>query len=376
MRVRLIKLIDFVLRFLIRYLYLIPKNIMKLPFQKELYRHESYYPEKKQKPVAMIFFEQCLQILKYSTPNGYYFMYGFDVKNRKQQSDYIHYTPFMERRDLLNLSFPHNSSCILRNKIYFGIFAKSLGISTVENVAYVEDGMFFLFGKQKKCSVEDFVNLGDCSLFCKSMDGECGEGIFSLKIQQGTIYYNQQIISIDVFKKCLSGRKILFQEYVRQHPVMARLYDKSINTIRLVTIKNLSENRIVTIPAILRIGANGSIVDNTSRGGIAVGLDLDTGRLDEYGFYKPEYGLKTEKHPNSDIPFATVVIPYVKEAVEQAMFLHSMLSDVHSIGWDIAIGEEGPIFIEGNDNWEINGHQDGKHGLKKEFEAYFFSKKK
>ena len=37
------------------------------------------------------------------------------------------------------------------------------------------------------------------------------------------------------------------------------------------------------------------------------------------------------------------------------MFFHSMLKDIHSIGWDIAIGENGPIFIEGNDNWEALG---------------------
>ncbi|WP_428829211.1 hypothetical protein [Bacteroides cellulosilyticus] len=29
--------------------------------------------------------------------------------------------------------------------------------------------------------------------------------------------------------------------------------------------------------------------------------------------------------------------------------------------------------MEGNDNWEINGHQDGNHGLKKEFMEYFFN---
>ena len=49
-----------------------------------------------------------------------------------------------------------------------------------------------------------------------------------------------------------------------------------------------------------------------------------------------------------------------------------MLKDIHSIGWDIAIGKDGPVFIEGNDNWEINGPQVGNRGLKKEFEEYFY----
>ena len=58
-------------------------------------------------------------------------------------------------------------------------------------------------------------------------------------------------------------------------------------------------------------------------------------------------------------------------AVAMAKYFHSLL-DLHSIGWDIAIGENGPIFIEGNDNWEINGPQSCNRGLAKEFKEYFY----
>ena len=79
---------------------------------------------------------------------------------------------------------------------------------------------------------------------------------------------------------------------------------------------------------------------------------------------------------NSIIPFheeliSEYTIPYVKEAIEQAKYFHSLLN-LHSVGWDIAIGEDGPIFIEGNDNWEINGPQSCNKGLAKEFKEYFF----
>ena len=49
------------------------------------------------------------------------------------------------------------------------------------------------------------------------------------------------------------------------------------------------------------------------------------------------------------------------------MMLHTMLPDVYSVGWDVAIGKDGPIFIEGNDNWEINGPQICHGGLKNLF---------
>lgn len=49
-----------------------------------------------------------------------------------------------------------------------------------------------------------------------------------------------------------------------------------------------------------------------------------------------------------------------------------MLPELHSVGWDIAIGDAGPIFIEGNDNWEINGPQICNGGLRKEFNELFY----
>ena len=49
-----------------------------------------------------------------------------------------------------------------------------------------------------------------------------------------------------------------------------------------------------------------------------------------------------------------------------------MLKDIHSIGWDIAFTENGPIFIEGNDNWEITGIQATNGGMKELFQEDFF----
>lgn len=103
------------------------------------------------------------------------------------------------------------------------------------------------------------------------------------------------------------------------------------------------------------------------------GFDLETGRLHKYGFFKPKYGLKVANHPNSGVVFENFVIPDIEAVIHQAKYFHAFLSDLHSIGWDIAIGPKGPIFIDGNDNWEINGPQIGNHGLRKELEKYFLT---
>ncbi len=319
-----------------------------------------------------MFLEQCGQVWKYGWPNEYYFMYGFDVKSRQEQKAYLHYAPFMLRRDALNLASKHNSTCILRDKLYFGIFADALGIDTAKNIIYAVDGALYLLAEKRYITLAEFARLMNGKLFCKIVDGECGDGIFILKLQDGRMYCDGHEISCDELGRRIKGRKYLFQECMVQHPEMSRLYDKSINTIRLVTVRDLRTRDIVVLPSILRIGANGNVVDNTSQGGIAVGFDLETGQLHPYGFYKPQFGRRVECHPNSKVVFADFHIPFIREAIGQAIRFHSFLKDIHSIGWDIAIGSQGPIFIEGNDNWEINGPQIGNHGLKMEFEKYFY----
>jgi hypothetical protein len=59
------------------------------------------------------------------------------------------------------------------------------------------------------------------------------------------------------------------------------------------------------------------------------------------------------------------------ESLETVKRFHNYFKDIHSIGWDIAITEDGPVIIEGNDNWEISLVQICSHGLQGEFNSYF-----
>lgn len=357
-------------------LYTKPRNILGLYKHKEYYSAPSYYNEKKARPTWKNFLFQIGQILKYGAANEFYFMYGMDVKTNVERNTYMNYAPFMIRRNYLNHDRNiHNSTCILRNKLYFDIFARSIGISVPQIIAfYSQNKLYSVANGFKEITFKDLAMMGNRTLFCKEMDGECGAGIFKLKIENKKLYYNGKGISSAELEIMIKESEYIFQELVVQHSRMSELYPDSINTMRMITVRSLKDNKIHLMPSILRIGANGSFVDNTSQGGIAVGFDLESGRLNKYGFHKPQFGRRIEIHPNSGIRLNEFIIPFIKEAEEKAIFFHSMLKDIHSVGWDIAIGEDGPIFIEGNDNWEINGPQVGNRGLKKEFKEYFFKK--
>lgn len=356
------------------FLYRRPRSIVGMIRRREFWNAKSYYPDKRQHTSWENIFYQIGQILKYGAANEYYFMYGLDVKPKSERSLYVNYAQFHRRRDYLNYSNNiHNSTCVLRNKLYFDIFAKAIGVKTPTIEAYYSNNQLHSIGDGFRIiSFAELAAMGNRVLFCKETEGECGAGIFKLTIKDGKFFIKGKEVSANEIENRIHDSEYLFQNLVVQHPLMSELYAGSINTMRMVTVRSLKDGALHLMPSILRIGANGSFVDNTSQGGIAVGFDLETGRLNQYGFYKPQFGLRTEVHPNSGIRLNDFCIPFIKEAEEKALFFHSMLRGIHSIGWDIAISPDGPIFIEGNDNWEINGPQVGNHGLKNEFLEYFY----
>lgn len=372
MRKKLYKAVILVTGILLDNLCIKPREILKLCVKPSLLKGPNYYPERPQKSKLRIFCDQLANIVRYGGIDEFYYLYGLNVKNFRKRKDYLlYFHPFAARRDELNLSNPANSSCILRNKLYFGIFAKSIGIATPENIAYIRNGDVLLLNEATHTTLDRFAATHRGLFFCKPLDGECGTGVFKLEIDNSGLFINNRPATADALAEQLAGADFIVQQCIEQHELQKRLHPVSINSIRLVTVRSLKDGHIAVLPSILRIGTGTSIVDNTSQGGIAVGFDLETGQLNDFGLFKPQFGLRAEVHPDSGIRFNEYYIPYIKEILEQAKYFHSFLT-LHSIGWDIAVGPDGPIFIEGNDNWEINGPQSCNRGLAKEFKELFY----
>lgn len=341
----------------VRNFYSKPKSIILLIKNRSKYcSNPSYFPELTRKSRLRILRDQIIQCIKFVYPNEFYFPYGFDVKTSREMNEYLHYGPFSIIRDTNNCK-PHSGTAILRNKLYFSFFAGALGINAGNNKGVIKGNITFVPEEQSDISTYTFLQSLSGDFIFKPVDGECGNEIHLLKALDGMFWENSVSLTYDELLEKLQTDNWLVQEVVKQHPVLASLHPQSLNTMRLVTIRDINNGEIKTFPSILRIGTGDSVVDNTSQGGIAVAVDLQTGKLSKYGYYKPGYGTRTEIHPDTGIRFFEFTIPYFEEAKKQALKLHAMLPTVQSIGWDIAIGENGPIFIEGNDNWEINGPQ-------------------
>lgn len=323
--------------------------------KKSFLSQPSYYDEDKRKSNLRITFEIICHIWKYGEVNQFYYAYGLDQKGRKSDG-YMAYSDFMEKRNKMNYTRPFDYLCILRDKNIFSIVAEAFHIPSPLNLCTLCNGSFL--SQQANFSEKDLWKDTD-SLFVKAITGECGQKVLNIKYQNGGGYlinntfapswrHVKDYLSSDEFKNV----EFVVQKCLKNHPVIDRIYPQSINTIRLVTIKNPKTNKVEPFAAILRIGAHGHSVDNWAMGGLAIKINND-GTLAPEAYYKPGYGTKTKTHPDTDILFENIKVPHFDECIHLCCKYHEKLA-IHSIGWDVAITIEGPVIIEGNDNWEIS----------------------
>lgn len=357
-----------------RYCHRVVFNTSRLIKNKGLYDAQSYYPElaDRRKSKIQRFCNQFVSILKTGVPEDFYFLYGFDIKGFRKRDEYFNWNLLIYKRNEQNFKHRVNHACILRQKALFGLFAETYNIPTPHNFGILRNGVFYDFEQKKNVAFDDFLTNRNSDMFLKLIDGENANGVYHLKAENNKAYINSEEVDISEFIKTLNGSAYLLQERIpAQHPAINRLHPHAINTLRIITIKDEKTGNITNYPPLLRVGTGHSHVDNWATGGLAIGVDAEKKCLRKYGFFKPYYGTKASVHPDSGIVFEGYQIPYLDEAIEMSKRFHRLLPTIQSIGWDVAITEQGPIFIEGNDNWEISLIQACSYGLKNEFAKYF-----
>lgn len=151
---------------------------------------------------------------------------------------------------------------------------------------------------------------------------------------------NDALALFDKYKK-----DFIIQEVVIQHSTLASFNPSSINTIRMLTYRDLT-NKIHYLTAALRIGRNGEIVDNKCAGGIFRGLTKE-GKLSKTAYSLPKCLIMEQSDVGTK--FEGSILPYYKELSEYAISLHQQMPYFRIVAWDLSIEEAGkPIVIEWN----------------------------
>ncbi len=144
-----------------------------------------------------------------------------------------------------------------------------------------------------------------------------------------------------------SMRNVLVQPVLRNHPIIVALSPGALNTVRICTF--IEDGRCTIIAALLRVGQGEAAVDNWTQGGIAIDIDLSSGSLRDTGITKAAYGRHTyAAHPDTGIPFSSVTLPWWRETLALAERAAEGLLPHATLGIDIAITPDGPVFVEAN----------------------------
>ena len=170
----------------------------------------------------------------------------------------------------------------------------------------------------------------------KPYDGLGGADVkkeYSKDIENKEEYFNNAI-----------KNRIFLEELVKQHPDMNKLCEKSVNTMRIMTFNDHGKSRIIWMG--LRVGNGINSIDNFHAKGMAVNIDINTGKLVGNAIDKDlnEY----EEHPFTHVKFDGFQIPCFEEAKKMVLEASLRSDKILVVGWDVAISDRGPVIIEGN----------------------------
>ncbi len=142
------------------------------------------------------------------------------------------------------------------------------------------------------------------------------------------------------------GKNFIVQEKMSQHPVLASLNPRSLNTIRIMSF--YFRDRVHLLSSILRVGGGQNEMDNVSQGGFQITIRPD-GSLEPLGITRRDGVWKQVDRSDGGTLFEGVTVPSFERAASAVRSCAEKMPHFGIIGWDIAVDPEGdPVLIEYN----------------------------
>ena len=269
---------------------------------------------------------------------GYYDYHEWDYNllNHQQRKTYL----TRPQAHQLTLRYNnHEFSHLFTNKVEFNkLFGKHLGREWLDVREVTTAQLKAFVVKHKLVFLKDPENLG-------------GYGLEKL---DGTTITDYEALRL----RLLDRRQFLVEQFVTQHPELDRLSPLSVNTLRIITYFDGTEAHVLAHA--FKMG-NGADMDNFGQGGIQTTVYEDG--LLPYGAFNKE-GDKWTVHPMTGVSIVGFVVPLFNEAIALAKELAAVVPEVPYVGWDIAIGPDAPLVIEGNYNSGVFQMKPSLSGIK------------
>ena len=271
---------------------------------------------------VFVFFDliYCKKIL-HATYNEY-FLYGFQNLKNSIRKNYLLRYHQRARYPLVDNDIERKlgSGKDKQYKVFWDIIGREWIYATPENLT----------------EIKEFIKKHGKVIF-KPVFGSQGKGIFSVSANEMDNMLAKIILKI-------TDQKYICEEYLVQHPKMNQMNSYSVNTIRIITLCDGDNVKIIS--AALRTSVEKKVCDNLSDGGLGAAVDTNTGVIVAAGC---DYNNKRYfYHPDSNTELIGFEIPYWSEVTKMVKEAALRVNRNAIVGWDIAISEVGPCLIEAN----------------------------
>lgn len=253
-------------------------------------------------------------------------------------------------------------ACALNNKIIFSRILASYGCDVPEYYCLIRDSEMFQIGDRYRMrSPADVIAACRAGghFVVKPYSGGSGVRVAMLRARDGELLLDGSRCPEAEVESFLAGLESgTITQFMEQHEYAARIFPHSTNTIRVLTMWDLEKNEPFIPFAGHRFGRPSSApVDNCSRGGLAVPVNVETGELGvgHSGHYSKEF-VEHETHPDTGEQITGVRIPHWEHMASRLLGICRQMSYIPYVGWDVIITPGGFAVIEGN-NYPDLGHQ-------------------
>lgn len=317
-------------------------------------------------------FEIINEVSKRSNKNKFIIFIDMIICSLKYQAGYMDYYVFhfedlkpSIRKTFITRGVNNKYIRTMNNRSYYHLFDNKIEFNELFKKYLNRDYLDL-----SKCSVDEFEKFVTKHpiFMAKPVNLQCGKGIEKIEIQKKTNIKK-------LYEQLKNNGQILIEEYVKQHSKMNALFPYSVNTLRIVSA--YKDGKVTILFRAIRIGNGKNVVDNFNHGGMYSVIN-EKGIIEKPAIDKNSNIY--EVHPVTKTSIVGFEIPYFKEAIKMVKEAAKIVKEVGLVGFDIAITENGPVMIEGNQlpgydiyQSKIHLNEDGT-GMKPFFDEVIYSK--
>lgn len=249
---------------------------------------------------------------------------------------------------------------IINNKLATHLLLQNLAIPTPRLAGVYSRGGVHLYPGEERYEVAEYIERlsPGTRLFWKPLGGAEGKQLYSMHRTADGLRVNGEQVTIALAERMIAGanRPLIIEDLVEQHEEQRRLYPETTNTLRLLTMLDLDTHEPFIVLAVQRIGsvASGN-VDNWTQGGLSARVELETGALGRAARLPQSLELEWfSTHPDSGARIEGRIVPHWSQVKDVVLRAARAISFLEYVGWDVIVGQDGPVLLEANINSGMN----------------------